>query len=83
MSLNHVRALLLSAALAPLSLFEADAPTPPKPVADWSDSIKQPTNWLKLGADLRLRNEYLNHTFSLNRSAQRHEIDFQRIRTMV
>ncbi|MGA2496862.1 MAG: alginate export family protein [Tepidisphaeraceae bacterium] len=81
MSVNHVRALLLSAALSPLSVLAADAPTPPKPDTDWSDSIKQPTDWLKFGADLRIRNEYLNNNITLNQDAPGHEMDFQRIRT--
>jgi hypothetical protein len=83
MRMNRLGALLMSAALAPLSVLAADAPPAAKPEADWSDPIRQPAKWLSLGADLRLRNEYLNNAVTLNQDAPGHEFDFQRIRTRI
>lgn len=41
---------------------------------------KKPTSWLSLGGDLRLRNEYLNNTITLDEDAARSEQDYLRFR---
>lgn len=43
-------------------------------------SAKQPTSWMKLSFDARLRNEYYNNDSTLNGDAQYHEQNYQRYR---
>lgn len=45
------------------------------------EDAKEPTDWLKLGADLRLREVYFNNAITLDKSAPGHEYHFQRYRT--
>lgn len=49
----------------------------------WAKALKNPTPWLSWGADVRLRNEYLNSAISLNDTAARHEQDYLRYRGRV
>ena len=60
----------------------AAAPVAPAPTAydKWEKEVKNPTDWLTWGADLRLRNEYFNNALTLNQGAIRHEQDYFRFR---
>ena len=52
----------------------------PSAVEDFLTKSKKPADWLMLGADIRLRNEYLNNGITLNSQATLHEQDYFRIR---
>jgi hypothetical protein len=60
----------------------AATPAAPEPTAydKWEKEMKNPTDWLTWGADVRLRNEYMNNSVSLNDGAVRHEQDYFRFR---
>ena len=47
---------------------------------DCAKEIKNPTDWLSWGADLRVRNEYFNNALALSHETVRHEQDYFRIR---
>ena len=49
---------------------------PPRP--EWADQIKQPVDWFKWGADLRLRQEYHENAITLNNDVPDHEMDYTR-----
>jgi len=49
-------------------------------VDDWLDAAKQPVEWLKWGADARLREVWGNNLTGLNKDAPNHESHFQRYR---
>ena len=60
------------------------APAPQlSPTEQWIKDVKNPAPWFKWGADLRLRNEYLNNTMSLGANQQRSEQDVFRFRGRV
>jgi len=50
---------------------------------DWTQKVKNPTDWLSWGADLRLRNEFLENMLSLNPLAAFHDQDYFRFRGRV
>ena len=50
---------------------------------EWIQKTKNPVSWFKWGADLRLRDEYLNNAKTLNKHAAGHEINYGRYRTRV
>jgi hypothetical protein len=56
-------------------------PAASDPVEDWIQKTKQPVSWFKWGADLRLRDEYLNNNVTLDKSAPGHERNYGRYRT--
>jgi hypothetical protein len=53
-----------------------------KPAPTWVDQVKHPTNWLKWGADLRIRYEYINNQ-GLDQSAVGHEWSVARFRSRI
>ncbi len=57
-----------------------DGPPPAAPMKDWVDQIKNPVPWLKWGADLRLREVYINNAITLDKHNPDHEIHWQRQR---
>ena len=57
----------------------APAP-PPSAFEDFVQQAKNPTDWLTWGADVRLRNEYLNNALTLSEAGARHEQDYFRFR---
>jgi len=60
-------------------------PAAPAPTAydKWEKEVKNPTDWLTWGADLRFRNEYGNNLITLNEGAARHEQDYFRFRERI
>lgn len=61
---------------------ETPAPAPPAKSGfeAWNRKSKQPTPWWKWGADLRLRDEYMNNTLTLSSAGDRHRQNFLRFR---
>ena len=65
------------------------AATPAAPAApssgfdNFTKQAKNPADWLSWGADLRLRNEYINNAILLNNNVPLHEQDYFRIRGRV
>jgi len=57
--------------------------TSPSAWEGWVKQAKNPTDWLNWGADLRLRNEYVNNALTLSDKAVRHEQDYFRFRERV
>ena len=57
----------------------------PAPTAydQWEKGVKNPTDWFTWGADLRLRNEYMENNIFMNDSAPRHEQDYFRFRERI
>jgi hypothetical protein len=53
---------------------------PPSAFEDFVQQAKNPTDWLTWGADVRLRNEYLNNALTLSEAGARHEQDYFRFR---
>jgi len=47
---------------------------------DWVKSVKNPVSWLSWGADVRLRNEYVDNAATLSDHGARHEQDYFRFR---
>jgi len=47
---------------------------------DWTKQVKNPVDWFSWGADVRLRNEYVNNAATLNESLKLHEQDYFRFR---
>jgi hypothetical protein len=77
------------AASSPSTPAPATTPTPPAPGAtapapetweQWAKQVKNPTEWMTWGADLRLRNEYFDNAITLDERAPRHEQDYFRFR---
>jgi hypothetical protein len=60
----------------------AATPAAPTPSAydKWAKEMKNPVDWLTWGADIRLRNEYMNSSITLDGNATRHEQDYFRFR---
>ena len=57
------------------------APAAPScPFEDLVQQAKNPTDWLTWGADVRLRNEYVNNALTLSEAGARHEQDYFRFR---
>jgi hypothetical protein len=91
--------LLAACLLAPQALWAQAAAQPPTPASapaaekvaapaasgadDWFQRAKHPTSWLTWGADLRLRDEYLNNNKTLNKDAPRHEYNYGRFRERI
>lgn len=50
---------------------------------EWIKDVKAPCSWFSWGGDLRLRNEYLNNAFTLNRYSDYEEKDYFRFRARV
>ena len=46
----------------------------------WAKEMKKPVDWLSWGADMRIRNEYMNSSITLDGNATRHEQDYFRFR---
>ena len=67
---------------APAATPVAAAPaTPPATAFDnWTKEVKNPTDWLTWGADLRLRNEYVNNALTLSSAGPRSAVDYFRFR---
>ena len=63
----------------------ATPPAAPAPTAydQWEKGVKNPTDWFTWGADLRLRNEYMENNIFMNDSAPRHEQDYFRFRERI
>jgi hypothetical protein len=55
-------------------------PAPPSAFEKFTRDMKKPAPYLTWGADLRIRNEYLNNAITLTDAAVRHEQDVIRIR---
>jgi hypothetical protein len=72
-------ALLLSGSSFRVLGAEKAAPAP-DPVDATIDAIKHPVDWLTWGADLRLRNEFLDNSLSLTENDARHQQDYFRYR---
>ena len=49
----------------------------------WAQEMKNPMPWLTWGADVRLRNEYMNNLITLNDGVNRHEQDYFRFRERI
>ena len=76
-----VLTLAVSAAESTPAPAKATTPAPPPSAFEqFVKDTKKPVDWLTWGADLRLRNEYLNNAISLSRSAPLNEQDYFRIR---
>ncbi len=58
----------------------APAPPPPSAYDKWAKEMKHPVDWLTWGADMRIRNEYMNNSITLDGNAARHEQDYFRFR---
>jgi hypothetical protein len=60
-------------------------PAAPEPTAydKWEKEMKNPTDWFTWGADVRLRNEYMNNNLFMNESASLHEQDYFRFRERI
>lgn len=80
--LRTKRSALIAAVLAavPWVAFAADGAAPATE-KDFTDAIRQPADWLKFGADQRIRHEYFNNIFSFNQDAAAHEWNWERFRT--
>jgi hypothetical protein len=63
----------------------AAAPPAPEPSRydKWEKDVKNPSPHFTWGADLRLRNEYLNNAVSLDINGARHEQDYFRFRERI
>jgi hypothetical protein len=63
----------------------ATTPAAPEPTAydKWEKDVKNPTDWFTWGADLRLRNEYMNNNLFMNESGPLHEQDYFRFRERI
>jgi hypothetical protein len=61
------------------------APVKPSasPTANWIKQIKNPTDWLSWGGDLRLRNEFVDNAITLNQNTAGHQRDYFRFRGRV
>ncbi|NLX12672.1 MAG: alginate export family protein [Phycisphaerales bacterium] len=57
-----------------------DGPPPAAPLKDWVDQIKNPLPGFTWGADLRLREVYINNAINLDKHNPDHEIHWQRQR---
>ena len=83
------RALTLATALVAYSTLGLGQTTQPAaPVAaeqpkDSVDQIKQPTDWFKWGADLRLRHEYHENAITLNHNSPLDVWNYQRYRARI
>jgi hypothetical protein len=59
----------------------AAAPTAPKSGFEaWNQKSKQPYSWWKWGADLRIRDEFMDNTLTLSSAADRHKQNYLRFR---
>jgi hypothetical protein len=61
----------------------AASPVPASDFDAFVNQFKKPADWLTMGADIRLRNEYYNAIVTLNDTAALHEQDVIRYRERV
>ena len=77
-------AVMIAASALADSQTQTTAPAPaPTTFEQWVKDTKNPTPWFNWGADLRLRNEYMNNTITLNENLVRHEQDYFRFRERI
>lgn len=67
---------------APSTATYSESGVKPAP-REWADEIKQPTDWLKWGADLRLRQEFHENAITLDNQAANDLWNYQRYRARV
>ena len=67
---------------APSTATYSDSGVKPAP-QEWADEIKQPTDWFKWGADLRLRQEFHENAITLDNQAPDNIWSYQRYRARV
>jgi hypothetical protein len=79
--------LILTIGIAVFAATSATTPAapaaPPSPFEDFVQQAKNPTDWLTWGADVRLRNEYVNNALTLSDAGARHEQDYFRFRERI
>jgi hypothetical protein len=75
-------AMLVSVTAQPVV---SPAPAPPTVSAfeQFNQDTKHPVSWMTWGADLRIRNEYLNNAITLSEDVPLHEQDYFRFRARV
>ena len=67
---------------APADSALTDPPADPQLFSEeWIQNTKQPVDWFKWGADLRLRDEYRRNAITLDESAPANEYNYGRYRT--
>ena len=80
-------ALAAATALAqtqtPRRRIHSAAVPPPTAFDQWAKDVKNPADWITWGADLRLRNEYLDNALTLSEAGARHEQDYFRFRERI
>lgn len=59
----------------------APATQPVDPVEQWIQKTKKPVSWFQWGADLRLRDEFLENNKTLDKHDPNHEVNYGRFRT--
>jgi hypothetical protein len=80
--------LAVLAAVTALAQTQTAAPAastapPPSAFDQWVKEVKNPTDWITWGADLRLREEYLDNSIRLGNNIPLHELDYFRFRGRV
>jgi hypothetical protein len=82
--------LAVLSAVTALAQTQTAAPAPAAPPAPepttydkWEKDVKNPSPHFNWGADLRLRNEYMNNNISLNNDLNLHEQDYFRFRERI
>ncbi|OQB92743.1 MAG: hypothetical protein BWX84_00852 [Verrucomicrobia bacterium ADurb.Bin118] len=73
---------VLATAVSPLTAQTPATTSPPPPSGfdKWADAMKKPVDWLTWGADLRVRDEYLDSVVSLDESVPYSEQNVVRFR---
>jgi hypothetical protein len=75
------------AGVQPATPVAATQAAPPATAFDqfdqWTKDMKNPVPWFSWGADVRLRNEYMDNNIFLNNSAPLHEQDYFRFRERI
>jgi hypothetical protein len=79
-ALGLTAAVLQAQTNAPAAKPAAAPPPPPSAFEQFVKDTKNPASWVNWGADLRLRNEYINNALTLSSSAPYHEQDYFRFR---
>jgi hypothetical protein len=82
---NAICMMALAAGLA-VSQAQTASTTTPTPLSatdQWIQDAKKPADWLSWGADMRIRNEYLNNAATLSQDLPYHEQDYFRFRGRV
>ncbi len=83
MSFPSKRAITLAAAFVSSVTLASAQTTQPAPEKSQVDEIKQPVDWFKWGADLRLRQEFHENAFTLDHTSVGDIFDYQRYRARV